>query len=166
MATSLLKQLQQIPMCAGLTSADINELVAIADEKTAKKGSTLFKEDEAADALLVVLEGKVDVTKREATLATLEAGSVLGEMALVAGDTRSATATAATDVKYLSIANLRFQKLLAKDNLAALKVVHNLAQVMSKRLALINEKLVDSLGKTKKKEELADFGRILNRWSF
>ena len=55
---------------------------------------------------------------------------------------------------------------IGEDNIAALKVVHNLAQVMSKRLALINEKLVDSLGKTKKKEELADFSRILNRWSF
>jgi len=37
---------------------------------------------------------------------------------------------------------------------------------MSKRLALINVKLVDSLGGGKRKEELADFGRILNSWSF
>lgn len=166
MATTLLKQLQGIPMCAGLSASDVGELVAIAEEKSAKKGATLFREGEAGDALLVVLDGQVEVTKREATLATLETGSVLGEMSLLAGDTRSATATAISDVKYLTIANGRFQKLLAKDNLAALKVVHNLAQVMTKRLALINEKLVDSLGKTKKKEELADFGRILNRWSF
>lgn len=166
MATTLLKQLQGTPMCQGLSAADVGELVAIGEEKSAKKGVTLFREHEAGEALLVVLEGQVEVTKREAKLATLEAGSVLGEMSLLAGDTRSATATAVSDVKYLSIANSRFQKLLQKDNLAALKVVHNLAQVMTRRLAMINEKLVDSLGKTKKKEELADFGRILNRWSF
>ena len=166
MPTSLLHQLQGIPMCNGLSPAHVAELIAIAEEKAAKKGATLFREGEPGEALLVVLEGKVEVTKRGATLATLEAGSVLGEMSLLGGDTRSATAVAATDVKYLAIANGPFQKLLGKENLAALKVVHNLAQVMSKRLALINEKLVDSLGKTKKKEELADFGRILNRWSF
>ena len=166
MPTSLLKQLQGIPMCEGLSAADIGELIAIADELAVKKGGTLFREGDTGDTLLVVLDGQVKVTKREATLATLEAGSVLGEMSLLAGDARSATATAVNEVKLLSIANGRFQKLLATDNLAALKVVKNLAQVMSKRLALINEKLVDSLGMSKKKEELADFGRILNRWSF
>ncbi|MBS1151903.1 MAG: hypothetical protein H6Q89_3601 [Myxococcaceae bacterium] len=166
MPTPLLKQLQGLPMCHGLSAAQVEELVAIAEEKSVKKGVTLFKEGEPGDVMLVVLEGKVDVTKREAVLATLEAGSVLGEMSLLGGDVRSATAIAATDLKYLAISNGPFQKLLGKENVAALKVVRNLAQVMSKRLALINEKLVDSLGKTKKKEELADFGRILNHWSF
>jgi CRP/FNR family cyclic AMP-dependent transcriptional regulator len=166
MPTSMLQQLQGIPMCNGLSPGNIEELVAISAEKTAAKGSTLFREGEPGDVLLVVLDGKVEVTKREATLATLEAGSVLGEMSLLGGDTRSATAIAATDVKYLAIPHGPFQRLLEKDNLSALKVVNNLAHVMSKRLALINEKLVDSLGQTKKKEELADFGRILNRWSF
>lgn len=166
MTTPLLRQLQGIPMCNGLSAANVEELVAISEEKAARKGETLFREGELGDSVLVVLEGKVLVTKREATLATLEAGSVLGEMSLLGGDVRSATAAATTDLKYLAIANGAFQKLLAKENLAALKVVHNLALVMSKRLAMINEKLVDSLGQPKKKEELADFGRILNRWSF
>jgi len=166
MPTPLLKQLQGIPMCNGLSPANVAELIAIAEEKAAKKGATLFREGEPGDVLLVVLEGRVEVTKRDATLAMLEAGAVLGEMSLLGGDTRSATAAAATDVKYLAIPNGPFQKLLAKENLAALKVVHNLAQVMSRRLAAINEKLVDSLGKPKKREELADFGRILNHWSF
>ena len=167
MADPLLKKLQGIPMCKGLTSTQAKELVGIAEEKAAKKGARLFAEGDPGDALLVMLEGQVEVTKRTASLATLDAGSVLGEMSLLGGDTRSATATALSDVKFLSISSARFQKLLASDNVTALKIVHNLAQVMSKRLAMINEKLVDSLGKgPQKKEELADFGRILNRWSF
>ena len=166
MATPLLKQLQGTPMCQGLSPSNIEELVAIGEEKAIKRGGTLFREGEPGDLLIVVLDGRVEVTKREAVLATLEAGSVLGEMSLLGGDTRSATATATTEVKYLAIPHGPFQKLLGKNNIAALKVVNNLAQVMSKRLSLINEKLVDSLGKTKKKEELADFSRILNRWSF
>ena len=58
----------------------------------------------------------------------------------------------------------RVQKLLKANSLAALKVFANLAQVLSRRLALINDKFVDSKGK--KREELADFGKILNRWAF
>ena len=166
MPNPLLMQLQGIPMCHGLSPSDVGDLIGIADESAAKKGVELFHEGDAGDSLLVVLEGQVEVTKRQASLARLDAGSVLGEMSLLDGDTRSATATALSDVKFLTISNERFQKLLAKDNVAALKIVHNLAQVMSKRLALINEKWVDSLDKGQKKEELADFGRILNRWSF
>jgi hypothetical protein len=44
--------------------------------------------------------------------------------------------------------------------------VFNLAQVMSRRLLLMDEKLVDLLDKGKRKEELADFQKILSRWSF
>ena len=167
MPDALLKKLQGIPMCKGLSVAQTQALVGIADESSVKQGAVLFKEGDRGEALYVVLDGQVEVTKRGASLAKLDPGSVLGEMSLLDGDTRSATATALSDVKYLIISNARFQKLLGADSVAALKVVHNLAQVMSKRLAMINEKLVDSLGKGgQKKEELADFGRILNRWSF
>ena len=37
MPNPLLKQLQNIPMCAGLSATDVGELIAIADEKSAKK---------------------------------------------------------------------------------------------------------------------------------
>ncbi len=76
------------------------------------------------------------------------------------------TATATTDVKALTVPSKRVQKMLKADHVAALKVVSNLAQVMSKRLAAINERLVSMSGGGKKKEELADFGRILTTWQF
>ncbi len=88
-------------------------------------------------------------------------------MSLLGGNAaRSATATALSDVKLLKIPSSRFSKLLRDENVAALKIVHNLAQVMSRRLLLMDEKLVEVLDKGKKKEELADFQRILNNWSF
>ena len=76
-----------------------------------------------------------------------------------------ASATAASDLKLWKINAAKFQALLAKDNLAALKVVQNLAQVVAKRLLAVNEKLIES-PKGKKKEELADFQKILSNWSF
>jgi CRP-like cAMP-binding protein len=83
------------------------------------------------------------------------------------GEVRSATATALTDAKLLTVPSKRVQKMLKGDDVAALKVVANLAQVMSKRLSAINERLVSmSGGSGKKKEELADFGKILTSWQF
>jgi len=78
---------------------------------------------------------------------------------------RSASALAVTDAKLLRIPTARFSKLIAEHNLAALKVVHDLAQVMSRRLLPMDEKLVE-MAVGRRKEELLDFQRIMTNWSF
>lgn len=170
-STQLVKKLVQIPIFGGLTVAEAAEFFEVALESSTGKGVTLFREGDDGDALIVILEGEVQVTRRGVELARLGKHTVLGEMSLVGeGEVRSATATAITDVKTLTIPSKRVQKMLRSDSVAALKVVANLAQVMSKRLAAINERLVTMSGggtpTGKKKEELADFGRILTTWQF
>lgn len=167
-STQLVKKLVQIPIFGGLTVTEAAEFFEVAVEVSEDKGKVLFREGDEGDALLVILEGEVTVSKRGVELARLGKHAVLGEMTLVdEKEARSATATAQSEVKLLKVPSKRVQKLLKGDNVAALKVVANLAQVMSKRLAAINEKLVISLGdKGKKREELADFNRILTRWEF
>src|SRR5205807_1559603 len=103
------------------------------------KGDMLFREGEVGDSLYVVLEGSVEVTKKdkagkEQSLAKISDGSVIGEMSLVSGNAaRSASAVALTDLKLLKVPAKRFSKLLSEDSVAALKIVHNVAQVLSRR---------------------------------
>lgn len=164
--TQLVKKLVQIPIFGGLTVGEAAEFFEVAQEASVGKGATLFREGDDGDALIVILEGEVTVTRKGVELARLGKHSVLGEMSLMGeGEVRSATATTLTDVKVLNVPSKRVQKMLKADHVAALKVVANLAQVMSKRLAAINERLVSMSG-GKKKEELADFGRILTTWQF
>lgn len=167
-STQLVKKLIQIPIFGGLTIAEAAEFFEVALETSHSKDATLFREGDDGEALLVVLEGEVSVTRKGVELARVGKNSVLGEMSLVGdGEVRSATATALTDVKTLTIPSKRVQKMLKADSVAALKVVANLAAVMSKRLAAINERLVSLTPPSgKKKEELADFGRILTSWQF
>lgn len=167
---ALLKKLVQIPIFQGLTVPEAAEFFEVALEQTIDQGRTLFREGDDGDALYVILSGEVEVKKKHVHLASLSKHAVLGEMSLVSpGDTRSATAEATTELSVLKIPSKRVQKLIKADNLAALKVVANLAQVMGQRLAAINDRLVASDRKKSadaKKEELADFAGILNRWSF
>lgn len=166
-STQLVKKLVQIPIFGGLTVAEAAEFFEVAQETSVDKGANLFREGDDGDTLLVILEGEVQVTRKGVELARLSRHSVLGEMSLMGeGEVRSATATALTDLKVLNVPSKRVQKMLKADHVAALKVVANLAQVMSKRLAAINERLVSLSGGGKKKEELADFGRILTTWQF
>ena len=166
-STQLVKKLVQIPIFGGLTLAEAAEFFEVAQEASIAKGATLFREGDAGDTLLVILEGEVAITRKGVELARLSRHNVLGEMSLMGeGEVRSATATALTDIKVLNVPSKRVQKMLKMDHVAALKVVANLAQVMSKRLAAINERVVAISGGGKKKEELSDFGKILTTWQF
>jgi len=165
-ADDVLSALAKVAPFQGLTPAELKAFFEGAAESSALKGAKLFAEGEPGDALLVLLSGSVWVTKKGVELATLGSPAVLGEMALLGGEVRSAAATVASDARLLAVSAKVVQDRLAAGDVATLKVVANLARVMGKRLALINEKLVDTLSGGKKREELADFGRILNRWSF
>ncbi|MEW5742944.1 MAG: cyclic nucleotide-binding domain-containing protein [Myxococcota bacterium] len=164
--TQLVKKLVQIPIFGALTLGEAADFFDAASEVTVDKGKTLFREGDSSDSLLVILEGEVQVTRKGVELAKLGRHAVLGEMSIVDGAPRSATASALSDVKLLKVPSARVQQQLKANNLSALKVVAHLAGVMSKRLSLINDKLAEALGQDKKREELADFSRTLHRWEF
>jgi CRP-like cAMP-binding protein len=169
-------QLKQLPMCRALTDPELDLIVRIAEDARLSSGESLFKEGEKGDALYVILDGQVRVTKRnkagkEEELAVIGSGSVLGEMSLISGNgQRTATASAVSELSLMKIPAGRFSTLLESSNVAALKMVHHLAEEMARRLQLMNEKLVGMLDSPspspKKKEELAMFEEILTKWSF
>ncbi len=169
-STQLVKKLVQVPIFAGLSVAEASGFFELALEVSEPAGKVLFREGDESEALLVILEGSVAVSRRGVELARLPRHAVLGEMTLVGeAAPRTATATALEDVKLLKVPSRQLRKRLKADDVAVLKIVANLAQVMSKRLSAINERLVTSLGEgktAKKTEELADFSRILTRWEF
>lgn len=166
------QKLKQLPICRGLTTAEVELFATIAEEIALSKGDVLFEEGAPGDAVYFVLKGHIEVTKKDRggrpqQLARIGEGSVLGEMSLAGGDAvRSASATALTDVSLVKVRAQLFSRLLAEEQLAAYKIVHNLAQVMSRRLLLMNEKLVDLLDGSRRKEELSEFQAILSHWSF
>ena len=168
---SLLKQLSALSLCRGLNPSQVDEIFQICREAEVDAGTVLFREGDDGDALYTVLEGEVEVAKADGNggsqvLAKVDGGAVLGEMSLFGPhQRRSATATAVSKVRLLKIGVDHLNALIAKDNVAALKVVHNMAQVMSKRLLLMNDKLVKA-SSGNRKEELLDFQKILNEWAF
>jgi CRP-like cAMP-binding protein len=173
MATSpLFQQVLQTPLFRGLSELEAAVLFGIADQQAVRQGTTFFSEGDPGDAMYVVLEGTVEVLKRDSAgtqqaLARLGKGSVVGEMSLIGGQApRTASVLAVTDLRLLRIPSDRFVRLLGEDNVPALKVVHNLAQVMNRRLASMSDRLVDVMEGGRKKEELVAFQRLLTQWSF
>jgi CRP/FNR family transcriptional regulator, cyclic AMP receptor protein len=73
-------------------------------------GTVIFKQGQSGDKMYVIIEGEVRVEANGKELETLKAGDIVGEMSLLDGSPRSATATAATVSKLVPLTqhNLRF----------------------------------------------------------
>jgi CRP-like cAMP-binding protein len=172
--TTSAAQLASTEICRGLSAAEIEALYLVSEDVVLGAGQVLFPEGSPGEAAFVVLTGEVEVLKKdkagqERSLARLGSGAVLGEMSLIRPDAkRSAAARTTAACTFLKVPGPAFQGLLTQGNVGALKVVHNFARVLSKRLAAVDERVVELLGRTDggKREELGDFQKLLTNWSF
>lgn len=142
-ANSLLSRFANSIICHGLTDEEIESLFALCEVRRFQPGQSVFQEKTPADSLWVLLEGDVEVTSEGRVLAEVGPGAALGELSLFrAVPTRSATVTAICPVTAMRISGPQFQKRLARHDLAALKVVSNLAHQMADRLLALNGRLL------------------------
>jgi len=108
---------RKAPIFLGLDSSAADALRASMSLVKLRKGQSLFKEGDDGDNLYVVSNGKVKLgTKspdgRENLLMILGPGDMFGELSLFDSGPRTATATAVTDSKLLTLAPGRVAKAL------------------------------------------------------
>lgn len=75
-------------------------------------GSVIFHEASAGGEMYVVIEGEVEVSLKGKLLALAGAGEIVGEMALISADIRSATVTARSNCKLAVIDQSSFDSLI------------------------------------------------------
>lgn len=139
----LLARFASISLCKGLSASEVESLFGLCDVRQLEAGAKLFQSGQPADALWVLLEGDVEISRDGTVLAEVGPGAALGELSLFrAVPVRSATVTAICKVTVLRISGPQFQKKLAEHDLAALKVVNNLAHQMAERLVALNDRLL------------------------
>lgn len=134
--TDLPEFLSTIPACAGMTGLELAALGAFLEPLRLAEGATLFREGESADAMYFVRSGRMgtwvgagDGTRRE--VYEFGPGSHLGEMAIIEGSRRSATAYAKTDSLLLVLEALDFHRLVWDHPALAVKLLGNMARNMA-----------------------------------
>lgn len=132
-----------------LSSMEINLLSSLSRERKVKPGDALFHEGDAGDAMYIVLEGRVRISKHipgagEEALAILERGDYFGEMALIDRQPRSAEAKAhdADGAVVLMIPKEVVEGLLDIRKVSSVRLLRILCGLLSHRLREIDEKLV------------------------
>ena len=104
--------LEGVPLFAGISAAGIEELGAIADEIEVRAGTVLTHEGYREGFFFIVMSGTVRIERGGRTIATIGPGDFLGEIALLDGGPRTATAIAETPCRLLSLTYQMFHELL------------------------------------------------------
>jgi CRP/FNR family transcriptional regulator, cyclic AMP receptor protein len=90
-------------------------------------GAVVLEEGLPGDRMYVVKEGEVEVRHRGRVLARVGGGAIVGEMALIDHQSRSASVIAVTDVALVPVDEKRFLYLVQNTPKFALEVMRTLA---------------------------------------
>ena len=96
-------RLRSVPMFAHTSGTDLDSILRRAALVTAGAGEALVVEGDASDYAYVILSGTTRVEQAGDEIASLGAGDLFGETAMVAGGTRTATVRAIAPVELLRL---------------------------------------------------------------
>jgi CRP-like cAMP-binding protein len=120
--------LRRIPLFAGCTKAELNEIATNADERVALAGKTLTQEGQPGREFFVLAAGAAVVRRRGRKLANLGPGDWFGEIAILRYEPRTATVTATSRVLLLVITDRAFRRVIETMPRIAVKVLGSVAQ--------------------------------------
>ncbi|HYZ17619.1 MAG TPA: Crp/Fnr family transcriptional regulator [Candidatus Acidoferrum sp.] len=95
--------------------------------RTFAAGETVFAAGDPVDVMYIVLEGRVELDLGKTQLEIVEPGGVFGEMALLDGHARSATAVTLEPTRVAAIDRKRFLYLVQNTPYFALEVMQTMA---------------------------------------
>jgi CRP-like cAMP-binding protein len=119
-ARPLAETLAGIPFFSGLDAESLERIGRGLRTRRFRRSEVIFHQGDPGDALFIVMSGAIKImlpsdTGDEAILATLRPGDVFGELALLDGAPRSATAVALEPTETLILPRLQFRELLATE---------------------------------------------------
>ncbi|MFC1959691.1 cyclic nucleotide-binding domain-containing protein [Chloroflexota bacterium] len=143
------QDLYRLPLFAGLDHDVLTELVIHSTEITFTEGEWIFQEEDAADALYIVLDGMVavrlvtDATRQNhADVAELIAGDLVGWSALVEPYIYRMGAFARADTRLAQIKARDLHDFIADYPEAGCVLMTRVAQIMGSRLAALRTRFV------------------------
>ena len=120
--------LSGVPLFAGCSEEDLEEVAQIATETEFGPAQVLCEQGGSGGEFFVLLDGRVDVSRDGKSIDTLRAGDFFGEIALKTRASRNATVTAIEPLRTLVIEAEDFRELLMRSPKVFLKVFVVLAK--------------------------------------
>ena len=134
----------------GLDHAELERLAAICEMRQVADGATVFIENMPGESLFLIRSGVVRVTRMfaegdEQSLVMLGPGELFGEMAVIDGLPRGATARVVEVAELISLKRKDFEILCQNYPALGLKLVMNIVRLFSQRIRQSRDEYRDML---------------------
>jgi CRP-like cAMP-binding protein len=120
------KAVDLVPLFAGLKARDRRRIAQCMRERSFDPGEALVAEGEGGIAFFVIEEGEVEVSVGGRPVRTLGPGDYFGEMALIDGDTRTASVTGRTEGRCHAMVAWEFRALVKNESEIAWELMRTL----------------------------------------
>ena len=131
--------------------SQVKKLAACMDVYQVPKETLLFYEGDKTAYFVLIVKGQVHVVKFDSQrkpkrIATLGAGKTIGEMTLIDGEPRSASAITAMDATLMVMTVGQFNRLVNDWPRVAVILILKIAKLMSQYLRQTSGRLIDYMG--------------------
>lgn len=127
-----------------LNAGEIAELSTLTESVKIKEGTFLLQDGHPADALYIITDGVVSVTKNlgdvEIVIADLAEGELIGEVSFASNFAATATVRASCDLEAIKIDKARLMTLLDDNAKLGTAVYRSIALTLSRRLMQMTER--------------------------
>lgn len=161
--------IKEIELFNGLSEREFEILSESIEEGTFRKGELLFEENGERKDLFLIYNGEVELFKKnvygeEKRLSFFTRGDFLGEGSWSSDSKHSTSARAVVDTRVLSVKKEYF----LENSESALKVLSNIAQVISRRMRHANNRMVNvaaqyEAGETRQEHDLLGYRDVPNQ---
>jgi inner membrane transporter RhtA len=133
MSNPTVAALGKVALFSGLSAKDLSTLASVAEERDVQAGVVLTEQGAAGDEFFLIADGEVEVRIDDRPVRRLGPGDYLGEIALVFGGKRTATAVVARPTKLYVLGEDAFTSLLRKHPRIEDKVLTTVTERMRYR---------------------------------
>ncbi len=140
----LQKSLQSIPIFKNLNKKDISLLLNLVHTRNYVSGEYVFFQGDPGIGLYVIRQGDVMIQRSvesgdTMSLATFTKGDFFGELALIDGEKRSASAVAKSDARLAVIFKPDLDEFIDKYPKKGIKILEGISEIIALRLRKLNE---------------------------
>lgn len=141
--------LDGLSLLEGMSYGELKALSGYLMHVAAGRGDVIFDEGDAGDYMMILVAGKIAVFKGGENgrhlLSHEGRGRVIGEMALLDRELRSATCVAETDCEFLTLSQASLTRMAGEYPQLAYRVMHCIARLLSRRMRMTSGLLVEYL---------------------
>ena len=121
------ESIAELEVFSACNQRQLERIAALSDETWLEAGTKLMEEGRTGRECFVLLEGEADVKIRGKRVARVSPGDIVGEMAILEQEPRSATVVARTDLRALVLTPKAFNAMLDCSPAVARRVMRTLA---------------------------------------